>query len=181
MWRYLFISVSLVVSAVQAPTLFSKVMDARESSQQNSVSKQSRQPVVAKSKPQKTTSLSGRKVKLKAGYGGHFYTQVKLNNRPVKVLVDTGATMVAISESTARKIGIYLKPSDFKHKVRTANGISKMATATIREIRIGNIIVRNVEAGVAKDGALSTTLLGMSFLSQLKRFEVSNNTLLLEQ
>jgi len=184
MWRYLLLSGSIVVSAIQAPTLFDKVMDARDNSRAQQASANNTQagarPKIQKANPAKTSSF-GRKVRIKAGRGGHFYVQALMNNRPVKVLVDTGATMVAINETTARKLGIRLKASDFKYKVRTANGIAKMAAATIREIKIGNIRVKNVRAGVSKDGALSTTLLGMSFLNQLKRFEVSNNTLLLEQ
>lgn len=184
MWRYLLLSGSIAVSAIQAPALFEKVMDMRDNSQSPQVtitsSQSSTRSKVLKANPS-VISTTGRKVRIKSGRGGHFYAQVRMNNRPVKVLVDTGATMVAINETTARQLGIRLKASDFKHKVRTANGIAKMAAATIREITIGNIRVKNVRAGVSKDNALSTTLLGMSFLNQLKRFEVSDNTLLLEQ
>jgi aspartyl protease family protein len=182
MWRYLLISGSVVVSAIQAPTLFEKVLDARDQNSQPVTQQPVRQAKATQQKVKlKNLSVSGRKVRIKSGYGGHFYANVRMNNRSVKVLVDTGATMVAINETTARKIGIRLKPSDFKYKVRTANGIAKMAAATIKEIRIGNIRVKNVRAGVSKDSALSTTLLGMSFLKQLRRFEVSGETLLLEQ
>ena len=176
MWRLLILSGSILISATQAPLLFEKVMAARENSQQVAVDK--RQPNVSQVKP---ASYSGRKVRIKSGYGGHFVTDVRMNNRSVKVMVDTGATTVAINESTARKIGIRLQPADFKYKVNTANGVARMAVATIREISIGNIRVKNVRAGVLKDSALSSTLLGMSFLNKLRRFEVRDGTLLLEQ
>ena len=178
MWRLIILSGSIMVTATQVPVLFEKVMAARENSQQVAVEKPSRQPKTTKVK---SASYSGYKVRIKSGYGGHFVTDVRMNNRSVKVLVDTGATTVAINETTARKIGIRLQPADFKHKVNTANGIARMASATIREIRIGNIRVKNVRAGVLKDSALSSTLLGMSFLNKLRRFEVRDGTLLLEQ
>ena len=181
MWRLLILSGSILISATQAPLLFEKVMAARENSQQVAVDKRQpniSQPDVSQVKP---VSYSGRKVRIKSGYGGHFVTDVRMNNRSVKVMVDTGATTVAINESTARKIGIRLQPADFKYKVNTANGVARMAVATIREIRIGNIRVKNVRAGVLKDSALSSTLLGMSFLNKLRRFEVRDGTLLLEQ
>ena len=190
MWRIVFLAGLLGVSVAQAPTFFEKVVDSRENSkaQQGTnlarKSKNSNQTIAALNSRQARpvrVSTSGRKVRIKAGHGGHYYTQVRMNNRTVKVLVDTGATMVAINETTARKIGIRLKSSDFKYTVNTANGPTKMAAATIKEIRIGNIRVSNVRAGVSRDSALSTTLLGMSFLNQLKRFEVTNQTLLLEQ
>lgn len=190
MLRYVFLAGLLGVSVAQAPAFFEKVVESRETSKTQHTAQTGRRSsnknqeiaaLNARSQKPAQISTSGRKVRIKAGHGGHFYTEVRMNNRTVKVLVDTGATMVAINETTARKIGIRLKASDFKYKVNTANGVAKMAAATIKEIRIGNIRVQNVRAGVSRDGALSTTLLGMSFLNQLKRFGVSNQTLLLEQ
>ncbi len=178
MWRFIILAGSIMVTATQMPVLVEKVMAARENSQQVAVEKSSRP---RKPSQAKSVSYSGRKVRIKSGYGGHFITDVRMNNRSVKVLVDTGATTVAINETTARKIGIHLRPADFKYKVSTANGIARMASATISEIRIGNIRVKNVRAGVLKDSALSSTLLGMSFLNKLRRFEVHDGTLLLEQ
>ncbi len=180
MWRYLILAGAIVVSAIEAPSLFEKAMEARDNSRQQSTTTNQNQQL-ASLPVESARSQSGRKVRIKASYGGHFYTQVRMNNRPVKVMVDTGATMVAINETTARKIGIYLKASDFKHRVSTANGTTKMASAMIKEVQIGPIRVRNVRVGIARDKALSGALLGMSFLRQLKRFEITGQTLLLEQ
>ncbi len=179
MWRYLFIASSLALSATQTPALMEKLIGSQETNTQYQAGQKNTTSVASLS--HKKPTFSGKKVRLKANSSGHFITEVRMNNRPVRVLVDTGATMVAINETTARKLGIRLKPSDFKHKVNTANGVTKMASATIREIRIGNIRVMNVRAGISRDKSLSGTLLGMSFLRQLRRFEVSNGELLMEQ
>ncbi len=112
---------------------------------------------------------------------GHFITTAKMNGRSVEVLVDTGATSVAINKKTARKLGIMLKASDFKYIVNTANGSTKAASAIIKKIQIGNVTVKNVQAAVLDDKALSSTLLGMSFLGQLRSFEVKNKELVLVQ
>lgn len=112
---------------------------------------------------------------------GHFNFNAKINGRHVKVLVDTGASAVAINRSTARRIGLKLSKSDFRHKAKTANGTALFARATLREIRIGGIKVRHVPAAVLDDRALDTTLLGMSFLNRLKRFEFKGNRLRLVQ
>ena len=181
MWRYLVLAGSMIITAVAAPDFFDKVINPREKPPQQSDQVASSAFKKNAGKATDSTTFSGRKVRIKAGYGGHYSAEVRMNNRPVKVLVDTGATMVAINETTARKIGIRLKKSDFKHKVNTANGTALMATATIGQIQIGNIRVYNVRAAVAKDRALSGSLLGMSFLNELKRFEVSGDQLLLEQ
>jgi aspartyl protease family protein len=123
----------------------------------------------------------GRKTRLKMDSRGHFVTNAKMNNRSVQVLVDTGATSVAINKKTARRLGISLKASDFKYNVNTANGTTKAAMAMIDKIQIGNVTVRNVQTAVLDDNALTSTLLGMSFLGQLRSFEVKNRELLLVQ
>lgn len=125
--------------------------------------------------------LSGRKVRLEMDSRGHFVSDFKLNGRTVNALVDTGATYVAINAKTARRIGIRLTPSDYKYTVNTANGQVKAAAGKIDEIRIGRVRVANVEAAILPDRALSSTLIGMSFLKQLDSFEVEGNTLILQQ
>lgn len=125
--------------------------------------------------------LYGRKTRLKMDSRGHFLTTAKMNGRNVEVLVDTGATSVAINKSTARRLGINLKKADFKYEVNTANGKTRAASTMIEKIQIGRVTVRNVSAAVLDDKALSSTLLGMSFLGQLKSFEVKNRELLLVQ
>jgi len=129
----------------------------------------------------KSEPVYGRKARLKMDNRGHFVTNARMNGRNVEVLVDTGATSVAINKQTARRLGILLKASDFKYTVNTANGSTKAAAAIIDKIQIGNVTVKNVQAAVLDDKALNSTLLGMSFLGQLRSFEVKNQELLLVQ
>ena len=96
-------------------------------------------------------------------------------------LIDTGATMVAINMSTARQIGIKLGNADFRGSAETANGRTRAAFVTINRLEIGRISVDNVEAAVLDDKALSGTLIGMTFLNRLRRYQVENGALLLEQ
>lgn len=112
---------------------------------------------------------------------GHFRDDFRLNGRPMAALVDTGATLVAINGSTARRIGIKLTRADFIYDVNTANGKAKAAAATIDRVQIGRIEVRDVKAVVLDDRALSGTLIGMSFLKRLSSFRVEGDTLRLEQ
>ena len=120
-------------------------------------------------------------VRLKADDRGHYVAEFRMNGRPVKALVDTGASMVAINKSTARKLGINVLPADFIYEVNTANGKAKVAAAMIREIEIGRVRVRDVEAAVLDDRALEGTLLGMSFLKRLESFSVADGDLILKQ
>ena len=134
-----------------------------------------------KQKPGETAQLTGRRVEMNMDAMGHFSGRFKLNGREINALVDTGATLVAINRSTARRIGLILMPADFKYKVNTANGVAKAAAAKIASLQIGRIYLKDVEAVVLDDRALDNTLIGMSFLKRLKKFRVENQKLYLEQ
>lgn len=126
------------------------------------------------------TPHDGRTVEIAAGDNGHFNAEVEINGQSLNVLVDTGATMVALTYEDAESAGIYLKPSDFTYGVNTANGVARVATVMIDRISIGEITVRNVRATVSERGRLSTSLLGMSFLSRLERVDMRAGTLVLK-
>jgi aspartyl protease family protein len=124
---------------------------------------------------------NGRVVELSAGGNGHFFTSVEVNGRSVDVLVDTGATMVAFTNEDAERAGIFVRQSDYTHRVNTANGVARIAPVTVDRISIGEITVRNVQAAVSEPGKLKTTLLGMSFLGRLSRAEMRQGKMILEE
>ncbi|MGQ0673648.1 MAG: retropepsin-like aspartic protease family protein [Hyphomicrobium sp.] len=119
-------------------------------------------------------------VELKAGRNGHFHTDAEINGRTVEVLVDTGATMVALTYEDAERAGIRPQPADFTQGVSTANGIARVAPVVLDRVSIGDITVRGVRAVVSERGRLSTTLLGMTFLSRLERVDMRSGVLVLE-
>ena len=131
--------------------------------------------------PRLAAAVIGRQARIESDERGHFSGTFLLNGRRIEALVDTGATALAINVSTARRIGIHLAPSDFIYSVTTANGKTKAAGATIREVEIGRIRQTDVEAIVLDDTALSGTLVGMSFLKRLSKVEVVDGALLLRQ
>jgi aspartyl protease family protein len=126
-------------------------------------------------------SLAPGRVKLQADRRGHFNGTFRFNGKPVDGLVDTGASLVAINESTARKLGFGASSLDFRYSVGTANGNTDAARIILDRVEIGNLRVRGVEAFVMRDKALAGTLVGMSFLKKLKSFEVENGSLTLNQ
>lgn len=128
-----------------------------------------------------SSSAAAGDVTLRATDYGHFETTAEINGRDVDVMVDTGATMVALTYEDAERAGIYLKPSDFTHSVSTANGIAKVAPINIGTISIGGITVRNVRGAVSERGNLHRTLLGMTFLGRLSRVEMRRNDLVLHE
>lgn len=123
---------------------------------------------------------SGYSVELRAGRNGHFEANAAINGRPVNVLVDTGATVVALTYEDARSAGLQIGANDFRHFGNTANGKARFASVMLDDIRIGDIVVRNVQASVSEPGKLHVSLLGMSFLSRL-RMDMRPGQLVLEQ
>lgn len=128
-----------------------------------------------------TSGGSGRKVEIEADDRGHFTGSFKINGHRLDALIDTGATAVAVNITTARKLGVHILTSDMKNTVNTANGKAKATVVQIDRIEIGKIVVENVPAIVLEDSALSTNLIGMTFLSRLKRFQADGKTLQLVQ
>lgn len=126
-------------------------------------------------------TATGRRVRLEPDGRGHFIGDFRMNGRSVEAMIDTGASVVAINAATARRIGVAVSPADFTQRVNTANGTIKAAPATLARLEIGGIVVRDVQAVVLDDKALSGTLIGMSFLNGLRRFQVEDGRLLLEQ
>jgi aspartyl protease family protein len=110
---------------------------------------------------------------------GHFWADAVVNGKPVHFLVDTGATAVALTPDDAQRLGF--KPADLKYgySVTTAGGSSHAASVTLTSISVNGARVENVQALVVADG-LDVSLLGMSYLGRLTRFEATRSTLRFE-
>jgi aspartyl protease family protein len=117
---------------------------------------------------------------LESSSNGHFITTASINNHGIDVLVDTGASAVALSYEDAEAVGLRPSSLDFNVPVNTANGVGKAARVTLRKVEIDNVRVADVEGLVLQRGALDGTLLGMSFLSRLRSFSVENGKLILK-
>jgi aspartyl protease family protein len=117
---------------------------------------------------------------LSAGENGHFTTKAEINNRDIEVLVDTGASAVALSYEDAEKIGLRPGSLNFNIPVQTANGLGKAAAVVLKQVEIDGVRVHDVKGMVLQRGALRGTLLGMSYLSRLRGFSVENGRLVLK-
>lgn len=112
---------------------------------------------------------------------GHFATEGRIDGQRIAFMVDTGASVVALNESSAARFGLRPSRNDYLATVSTANGTVKAAPARLARIEVGGLVVRDVDAMVLPDEALSENLLGLSFLSKLNRFEYANGKMVLEQ
>jgi aspartyl protease family protein len=124
---------------------------------------------------------SGRTLNIPHDTRGHFATEGRINGQRINFMVDTGASVIALNETSAAQFGFRPTPGDYTAKVTTANGTIKAARTRIAMVDVGGLVVRDVDAMVLPDAALSENLLGLSFLSKLKRFEYANGMMVLEQ
>lgn len=126
------------------------------------------------------TAPADSRVVVSADLRGHFVVHPTLDGKRIRMLVDTGASVLALSHEDAQLAGIKVGSRDFTNRVATANGVVGAAPVRIREVRVGDILVRNVEAVVLPPGKLGTSLLGMSFLKRLGGFEIAQGRLVLK-
>lgn len=106
-------------------------------------------------------------VMLFAESNGHYHTDGLINGKPVRFLVDTGATAVALSGAVAERIGIDYRRNGRPGIAQTAAGMVRTYNLTLYSVQVGDIVLHNVEAGVIEGNFPTEVLLGMSFLGQL--------------
>jgi aspartyl protease family protein len=124
---------------------------------------------------------SGRSLSIASDPRGHFLAEGRIDGQRISFLVDTGASMIALNESSAARFGLRPSRGEYSATVTTANGTIKVARTRLAMIDVGGIVVRDVDAMVLPDEALSENLLGLSFLSKLKRYGYANGQMMLEQ
>ncbi|MCF6326331.1 MAG: TIGR02281 family clan AA aspartic protease [Devosiaceae bacterium] len=111
------------------------------------------------------------------GFGNTFRMDTEVNGTLITMIFDTGASAVVLTNSDAEAAGINLASLRFNIEVQTANGTGRAAGVTIKRIEVGGIIRENIRAFVAEQGALKTSLLGMTFLQTLDNYTVSKDSL----
>lgn len=112
---------------------------------------------------------------------GHFQVSARVGGRRVPFLVDTGATLVALSWETGRDLGLVSPGDRMDVPVSTANGRLNARAVVIDRLDVDGVALDGVRALVLPPGAMTGNLLGMSYLGRLRTFEVTRNTLLLER
>ena len=120
----------------------------------------------------------GKEVRVKIGTDGHFWVKATVNGVARRMLIDSGATVTAISGETARIAGVDARTGLTPVVLRTANGMAPAQTGSIDELRVGNILARNLKV-VTSPGLGNLDVLGMNFLSQLQSWRVEDGNLVL--
>ena len=111
---------------------------------------------------------------------GHYWATANVDGTSVKFMVDTGASVVALTYRDAMRMGVSPDDLDYRWEIKTAGGITMGAAVTIDSIKIGRVEIEQVDAMVIRDG-LEQSLLGMSFLGELYSYEFKQSTLIIRQ
>src|ERR1700691_2126610 len=110
--------------------------------------------------PMAAAGTDSRSVVIWPGSNGHFQVEGRVDGRRMDFMIDTGASVIALTERDAATLGIHPAERDYTATVRTANGTARAAPVELNMVEIDDIVVRNVAALVMPDSALSDNLLG---------------------
>jgi aspartyl protease family protein len=121
----------------------------------------------------------GRTVEIARAAGGSFAVATQVNGARIAMVLDTGASAVVLTHEAAKAAGLPLEVLNYSISVDTANGRARAAPVTLDRVSIGGITERSVSALIAQPGQLRVSLLGMSFLNRLERWEVRGDKLVL--
>jgi aspartyl protease family protein len=135
-------------------------------------------PAVDAVPPTRNTSAS---VRLRRSDDGGFFANSEINGVAMTARLDNGAATVILKQTDAEKAGIDVGALTYDTPLRTANGISYLAPVRLKSVRIGPLVMNDVEALVARSGGLNENLLGTSFLRRLTSYELAGNFATLRQ
>ena len=122
--------------------------------------------------------VEGKELRVRMASDGHFWVRASVNGVERRMLIDSGATITALSQSTAQAAGVDAHSTLAPVVLRTANGATPARTGSVDELRVGNIVARNLKI-VTAPGLGSLDVLGMNFLSKLDSWRVEGRTLIL--
>jgi|SRR5918997_1070131 aspartyl protease family protein len=120
----------------------------------------------------------GSETRIRMASDGHFWAKATINGVERRMLIDSGATVTAVSQETAARASIASDAEMVPVVLRTANGMTAAQTGTIRELRVGNVTARNLKV-VSSPALGGLNVLGMNFLSRLASWRVEGRTLIM--
>ena len=122
--------------------------------------------------------VTGKELRVTMASDGHFWVLASVNGVKTRMLIDSGATITAVSAKTARDAKLNTGTGLAPVVLQTANGAAPAQTGKVDELRVGNIVARNLRV-VTAPGLGGLDVLGMNFLSKLQSWRVEDRSLIL--
>ena len=138
-------------------------------------------PKVQTARPAPADPLPQNAATIRRESDGHFWTRADVEGASLKFLVDTGASVVALTHQDAKRLRIDFDDLVFDNRVTTAGGVVMSASVRLDYIRIGNVRLENIDAIIIEGNVLEDSLLGMSFLGELYSYEFKGNTMIIRE
>ena len=125
-------------------------------------------------------SVNGNEISIRRQDDGHYWLQLGVNGKPVRFMIDSGATTTAVNANTARETGIQVDSNGYPVFLNTANGSVAAQRGIIQSLKIGTheIGQHNV---VVSESFGDTNVLGMNFLDSMQSWKVEGNVMTLKQ
>jgi aspartyl protease family protein len=168
----MWLAVAIIASAALDTLASLKDRDGRASGQA------AHADAAAPKRPSVDSDPGSRSTTIRSGSDGHFIATADVDGADIQFLVDTGATGVVLTPEDAARVGITVLDRDFTLNFHTANGVVRAAPVTLRRVRIGSLVVHDVDAAV-NEVSMGVSLLGVSFLSRLDGYQVRGDQLVL--
>lgn len=126
---------------------------------------------------QAETRIEGGETIIPLGADGHYHVMLQINGREVPAMIDTGASYTSLEQAAAATLDLDPDPGRLPSELSTANGVILAHFAVARELRVGNILVREAEIAVTPNTAAPQALVGMNLLSKLASWRVERGEL----
>lgn len=169
------LAIAMVIALYVAPQL--REAEYRQAVRQQQVA---RQQAVTVATTSDTPTTQSRAAFIEREPDGHYWTRADVQGTEVKFMVDTGASIVALTFRDAQRLGLKPEQLVFDSEIRTAGGITYGAPVMLKSIRIGRVQVEDVGAVVLRTD-LEQSLLGMTFLGELNSYEFRRGQLIIRQ
>ncbi len=127
---------------------------------------------------QSNAAWNAGEFEISRGSNGHFYAVADVNGQPLRFMVDTGASTVALTGDDARTLGLYWSEGDIRPVAQGANGPVYGVNVVLDRVDIGGFSATNVSAMIVPEG-LGVSLLGQSYLSTVPSVRIEGETMLL--
>ena len=130
--------------------------------------------------PMTEARVSGAETIIPLGADGHYHALVSINGQKIAAMIDTGATFTSFEESAAAKFGLVPSRNRLPTELETANGVITARFGIARDLRLGNIVVKDAEIAITPNTAAPQGVIGMDLLSRLASWRVEKGELHLQ-